>query len=128
MRDDDRPEVRGANPEDVEVPTEDRRREPAVVEDGAAIPIDGDGHERREAVLRKELVAIAPVRGSIPLDAGRIGHEDIDEAVDDDLHLDRVDGHEGDRRPASHRLERGGTHRARQRFGAGRTRRSARRT
>src|SRR6266571_9031607 len=70
MRDDDRPEVRGANPEDVEVPTEDRRREPAVVEDGAAIPIDGDGHERREAVLRKELVAIAPVRRSIPLDAG----------------------------------------------------------
>src|SRR5439155_26913874 len=29
MRDDDRPEVRGADPEDVEVPAEDCRRQPA---------------------------------------------------------------------------------------------------
>src|SRR2546428_6273846 len=92
MRDDDRPEVRGADPEDVEVPAEDCRREPGVVEEGPAIPVNRDGHERREAVLGDEFVRIAEVGGSIPLDAGCVGHEDVDEAVDDDLHLDRVDG------------------------------------
>src|SRR5947209_8139993 len=105
MRDDECPEVRGADPEDVEVPAEDCRREPAVVEEGPVIPVSGDGHERREAVLGDEFVAIAEVRGPIPLDAGCVGHEDVDEAVDDDLHLDRIDGHAGDWRSTSHRLE-----------------------
>jgi len=121
MRDHDRSEIRDANPEDVKVPTEDRRGEPAVVKEGAAIPINGYGHESREAVLGKELVAIAPVRRPIPRDAGRIAHEDVDEAVDDHRHLDPVDGHEGDRRLDSHRVKRGGSHRVRQRLPPGRT-------
>src|SRR5437868_12285214 len=102
VRDHDRTEVRDANPEDVKVPTEDRRGEPAIVKERAAIPVNGYGHEGREAVLGKELVAIAPIQCSIPLDAGRIAHEDVDEAVDDHRHLDPVDGHDGDRRLATH--------------------------
>src|SRR4029077_20965582 len=111
-----RSSARTGTPEGAKVPSEDRWGEPAVVKEGAAIPINGYGHESREAVLGKDRVAIPPVRRPIPLASGRIAHEDVDEAVDDDRHLDPVDGHEGDRRLDSHRVKRGGSHRVRQRL------------
>jgi hypothetical protein len=65
-------------------------------------------------VLGDELVSIAEVRRSIPPDAGCVGHEHVDEVVDDDRHLDAVDGLEGDWPGFSHRFEHRRTGRVRQ--------------
>jgi hypothetical protein len=90
--DDDGPQLGRVDLHDVEVVGQAVRGEAAVVQDRAPPSAREHGDQGREAVLGHQLVVVEVVVGQWePANPVGTGHQDVDEVVDDQGDLDRVD-------------------------------------
>jgi hypothetical protein len=91
VRNDQRAQVPDRDLQHVQVAGQRGRRQPAVVEQGAAATVRLNRDQSREAVLCDQLIPTTEIAYEVPADIVRACHEQIDEVVDHDRHLGTVD-------------------------------------
>jgi hypothetical protein len=102
VRDDQRAKLSHRNLKNIQVARKNGRSKPTVVEDRTPATLRFDYDQRREAMLRDQLVAIAPVGSEVSANALRAGHQQVDEVVDHDRDFGTIDRLEQNRPTASH--------------------------
>jgi hypothetical protein len=98
----ERAQVSDRNLQHIEVAGKRARRQPAVIEQRTALPVALDSDQRRETVFGDQLVTIAEVCGEIPAHTLDLGHQQIDEVVDNDRHLHTIYRFEDSRKRLVH--------------------------
>ena len=102
VRNYERAQVSDWDLEHIQVAGKRGRCQTAVVERRTRAAVRLHLDQRREAMLRDEVSAVAEVRGEIPANVVGAGHQQIDEVVHDDRDLDMIDRLESNQRVARH--------------------------